>query len=412
MKKYLQSTIVTTGLAIFAMLFGAGNLIFPLKLGIHSGNQTGLGLIAFIISGVLLPLTGLIAMVFFDGNYKEFFGRIGKLPGTIFIFFCMLIIGPLLVMPRIVDLTYELMRPFLGQTISILGYSIFFAIVTFIACYKKNSIVNLLGTVLSPLKLFSLFTIIIIGLWTKKEAIITNLAAKDVFIDNLLLGYNTLDLLGTIFFAYITISILKVTLDPVTANNPRALAKIMIYAGIIGGSLLAIVYVGMGYLGAFHGHGLEHLDAGKMFIETIMRILGKHGALFIALTVFVACLSTMIALSSVVTDYLCNQIFKQKISYTTGLILVLVTTTLVAQFELGKLLQYSEPLINIAYPVLIMLTFCNIAYKLWGFKSVKVPVTITLLASILWFGPNFIKLIKEGIPQVETSKLSDSTVQQ
>ena len=50
MKKYLNITI-TTGLAIFAMLFGAANLIFPVKVGVISGHKTLLGLSAFVLSG-------------------------------------------------------------------------------------------------------------------------------------------------------------------------------------------------------------------------------------------------------------------------------------------------------------------------------------------------------------------------
>ena len=60
-----------TGLAIFAMLFGSGNLIFPLKLGILAGNKTYIGIIGFIISGVLIPLAGLLGVVLFDGDYRE-----------------------------------------------------------------------------------------------------------------------------------------------------------------------------------------------------------------------------------------------------------------------------------------------------------------------------------------------------
>src|SRR5437879_5527055 len=115
MKKLFESVIFTTGLAIFAMLFGAGNLIWPLKGGVIAGSQVNAGLLGFIIGGVLIPLTGLIAMALFDGNYNNFFNRIGKIPGAIFILLCMLIIGPLFVMPRIVALTFVLMKPFIGE---------------------------------------------------------------------------------------------------------------------------------------------------------------------------------------------------------------------------------------------------------------------------------------------------------
>src|SRR5262249_48381893 len=37
----------------------------------------------------------------------------------------------------------------------------------------------------------------------------------------------------------------------------------------------------------------------------------------------------------------------------------------------------------VGYPVLIALTFCNILFKLCNFRSVKVPVLITFIASVI-----------------------------
>nr|MDH4470723.1 branched-chain amino acid transport system II carrier protein [Verrucomicrobiae bacterium] len=42
--------IIITGLAMFAMLFGSGNVIFPLILGKDSGNQLSWGLFGFLIT--------------------------------------------------------------------------------------------------------------------------------------------------------------------------------------------------------------------------------------------------------------------------------------------------------------------------------------------------------------------------
>ncbi len=392
MKKLLQSTTVTAGLAVFAMLFGAGNLIFPLKVGIRSGSDAFLALTSFMLTGVALPLLGLIAMVFFNGNYKEFFYRIGKVPGKILIAFCMLIIGPVLVMPRIVDLTYELMRPFIGNTVPLLVFSLFFAILTFICGYKRSRIVDILGKVLSPVKLISLFVIIVTGIFTG-TATTASLpgCTADIITTNLKEGYNTLDLLGAIFFAYVIISVLKKNASPEIANNPRALARVMICGGILGCTLLTIVYMGMGFLGAYHGQGLEHLDPGKMFIHTILRVMGSNGALFMALTVLVACLSTMIALTAVVGEYLKQDLSKNTLSYGQSLGIILGITTVMAQFELGKLLELSEPIISIGYPLLIVLTLSNIAYKLFDIRSIKAPMIATFIFMSLWTSYDVIK---------------------
>lgn len=127
MKQNITSITFTTGLAIFAMLFGAGNLIFPLRLGILAADKTSYGLLGFLLSGVLLPVLGLTAMALYDGDIRAFFYRIGKVPGIIVIFTCMLIIGPLFVMPRIIALSYTLMQPFMPE-ISRFAFAAFFSV--------------------------------------------------------------------------------------------------------------------------------------------------------------------------------------------------------------------------------------------------------------------------------------------
>lgn len=47
---------------IFALFFGAGNLIFPLHLGQLAGRNWLIATIGFLITGVLLPLFSVLAI--------------------------------------------------------------------------------------------------------------------------------------------------------------------------------------------------------------------------------------------------------------------------------------------------------------------------------------------------------------
>lgn len=379
---------ITTGLAIFAMLFGAGNLIFPMKVGITSGSQIFIGLSAFLLTGVFIPLAGLIGIILFNGDYNVFFERLGKIPGQLFIFLCMLTIGPLLVMPRIIDLSFELIKPFINGYMGIYNFSIIFSILTFIFCYKRNSLINLIGKVLSPLILILLLGITIFGFITGTTPINVEIPSVTLFVNNLLLGYNTLDLLGAIFFGFIIISILKET-NKNNRYSDKELLGISVKSSLLGGALLVLVYAGISITGALHGQGLENLNVGKMFIQTMLKLLDSKGALLITSSVFLACLATIIALASVVSEYLSKSLSANRISYIYSLIFILIITTFLAQLELEKLMLYSEPLILMFYPALIMLTLCNIAYKLFNFKPVKLPVALTLLFGIYYYGPQF-----------------------
>ena len=51
-----------TGFALFALFFGAGNLILPPFLGVNSGNQWWLVFFGFIITAVFIPILGIWRM--------------------------------------------------------------------------------------------------------------------------------------------------------------------------------------------------------------------------------------------------------------------------------------------------------------------------------------------------------------
>ena len=55
-------TTLVTGLMLFALFFGAGNLIFPPVLGASAGDRLPAVMAGFLITGVLLPLVAVIAV--------------------------------------------------------------------------------------------------------------------------------------------------------------------------------------------------------------------------------------------------------------------------------------------------------------------------------------------------------------
>jgi branched-chain amino acid:cation transporter, LIVCS family len=385
MKRSFQSQTIATGLAIFSMFFGAGNLIYPLSVGLISGVNNLCAISGFMLTGVLLPLLALIAIILFNGDYYTFFNRLGKIPGAFFILFCMLIIGPLVAIPRIVTLSHIMVAPFIGN-ISLPLFTFLFLALTFLGTYRESRIISLLGNIISPLLLVSLIIIIAKGLFFRGEIThsISDSCLK-LFWESIKIGYKTLDMIGAIFFSSIVITILKENLKDHSKKSLHKLARMGLKAGILGTSLLAIVYLGMSYLGAFHGTGLEHLNEGELFSALSFRVLGDRGAIIIALAVLLACYSTIVALTAVVSDYVQTTIFKGKISYIYALIIVLSVAAIISNFGLGKILTFSGPYIDMGYPALIMLVFCNVAYKLFGFKPVKLPVLITLLISCVLF---------------------------
>jgi LIVCS family branched-chain amino acid:cation transporter len=389
MKSKPSSHIITVGLAIFSMLFGAGNLMYPLDVGMHAGVNTFVGMVGFIMTAICLPLAGLIAMILFDGNYEEFFNRLGSRMGSFIIFLCMIIIGPIIAIPRIVTLSHTMIAPFLPFSIlktvtpqSSFLFALGFLGVTFLATFRENRIVDLLGKVISPLLLISLLIIIAKGIFTANVPIASSVALWDAFKVNFIRGYETLDLLGGIFFSSIVIHILKNTEGGKVGFNRNRLALIGFKAGLLGVSLLGLVYSGMSILSMYHGHGL--IGSGSLFRELAFRVLGGHGAFIIGTAVLMACLSTSIALAAVVGEYFQVTVFNRKVSYISSLIILLMLCIPLSTYGLDYVRQLTGgPLVYIGYPAIIMLTFCNIAYKLFDFKPVKIPVALTFIAALV-----------------------------
>ena len=56
--KMSRYSYIFTGLAIFSMFFGAGNVVFPLALGQGSGDGVLMAVTGLFFTGILLPLAG------------------------------------------------------------------------------------------------------------------------------------------------------------------------------------------------------------------------------------------------------------------------------------------------------------------------------------------------------------------
>lgn len=105
---YKKKDVILTGFALFAMLFGAGNLIFPPMLGYDLGANWKVAIFAFILTGVGMPLLGLIAAALAGNGFDSFAGKVSPAFAKIYTAALVLAIGPLLAIPRTGATAYEL----------------------------------------------------------------------------------------------------------------------------------------------------------------------------------------------------------------------------------------------------------------------------------------------------------------
>lgn len=385
-----RSHLISIGLAFFSMLFGAGNLIYPLMVGMSSGVNTPFGLLGFLLTSVCLPIAGLIAMILFEGNYSAFFNRLGRWPGQALLFVAITCLGPLIAIPRTVTLSHTMMAPFLPTSLQSFDYvssflfALIFLSITFLIAFHENRILQILGYFICPLLLLSLFIIVLKGVLSAESVITTTSTPLTAFSSNLVRGFGTLDLLACIFYSSIVIHILKNTVGNKLSYNHNALALISFKAGTIAVSILGIVYIGLSLLGMFYGDGLEHASVDEVFQAIFYKVVGNHGAILIGIPVLTACLSTATALSAVFAEYIQYTLSRNRIGYVSALGITLLLCLPLSTFGLTQVLSLTAgPIVHIGYPMLITLTLCNIAYKLFGFKWVKIPVFLTLVFAII-----------------------------
>jgi branched-chain amino acid:cation transporter, LIVCS family len=381
MKKLFQSDALAIGLAMFSMFFGAGNVIFPLAVGQYAGTENFYAMCGLILTAAVMPIAGVIAMILFDGNYTQFFGRLGKIPGFLLALIIISLLGPLGSTPRCIALSYTTLKtsfPGLSPVI----FSAAACLIIFLFTIRKNYILKLLGWVLTPLLLASLLAITVVGLATEPQMDNLNRIQGSAFVHGLIEGYNTMDLLAAFFFSSTILNILRVHLKQSSLQN--VYASTALKASLIGACLLAAVYIGFSYLAALHGANLAAAK-DELLAAITMRIAGPYAGTLVCITIALACLTTAIALISAFTDFVQKELFKEKISYLAALTGALLLTFFVSTFEFTGISAFLGPVLQICYPGLIVLTCLNIMHHLNNFKPIKVPVFFAFGVSTFYY---------------------------
>jgi len=379
MKKFLKSQSLAIGLAMFSMFFGAGNIIFPLAVGQFAGEKNSFAILGLILTAAIMPIVGVIAMILFNGNYRQFFGRIGKTPGFLLALSIITLLGPLGSTPRCIALAFTTLKSTFLH-ISPLLFSALACVLIFCFTIKKNHILTLLGWILTPVLLASLTAVILIGFLTSHEALPIDHSNMHVFLHGLKEGYNTMDLLAAFFFSSTILTVLRER-----SVEPKQGIRMALRASLFGALLLAVVYAGFSYLAAFHGGQFEITGKDELLAAITLKIAGPYAGLLVCITIAFACLTTAIALISAFTDFVQKEVFKEKVSYGVTLVGALLITFVVSTFEFTGISAFLGPILQICYPGLIVLTLLNIAYRLKNFAPIKVPVFGAFILSALFY---------------------------
>lgn len=366
MSENRQLSFVVIGLALFSMFFGSGNLIFPLFLGQMAEGQWLFASLGFFATAVLLPLTGVIAMVVYKGDYYTFFGCFGKKIGFISILTLLTVWIPLGSGPRCVALAYASMLPYTESPVSIWIFSAFYCVVTFFVVYKKARILDVLGYVLTPLLLLCLASIIIKGLdfSALAPAAVSSETTSHLF-RGLSEGYNTMDLIASFFFSASIINILRRT-----SKDEASSLSTTFKASLVGAGLLALVYIGLICLAVSHSEALYNIPKEQLLVHIAKDLLGSQLGVIASVAVFLACFTTSVALANVFADFLAERVMGNKEYYPGALAITQGVTFVMSITGLEGITAVTEPILKVFYPMLMLMIVINLS-RTWLARPVQ-----------------------------------------
>lgn len=349
MENYKAPNIIVVGLALFSMFFGSGNLIFPLYLGATYQNYFFISCLGFVITSVLLPTLGIIAMMPAHGQYERLFLGLGGQRFARWFFLIILAFWiPFGSGPRCVVLAHASIMTFSPLKMPLWLFSFVFLFLIYICVQKRNNIIDILGKILTPLLLLSIISMVIASLSSGQINII-DVDAKDVLFKSLIDGYYTQDLIAAIFF-----SSALVTMVNARVKHEKEALKIVMKASILAISLLFFIYLGLMAASAVHGENLAHLSGEKLVSNLALLSLGQNFGGISSIAVSLACFTTEVALVLVFADFLSHNVFHKSQSHR-ALILTLIIIGALSLLEFQRIMAIISPAMQIIYPLLFLL---------------------------------------------------------
>lgn len=387
-KNLFKANFLTTGLAMFAMFFGSGNLIFPVAIGQVAGEQNFWAMAGLFVTAVFMPFATLCLLLLYNGSYHRFFQTIGVLPGKFIAFVTLALIGPFGVLPRCIAFSYSTLSIY-TDALDLATYSLLACIVIFLLSVKETSVVGVIGNFLTPILILSLVILIVRGLFAEpiSAPMSENRANLEMIKYGFIEGYKTFDIFAALFFATAIIPAFKQVLGNKLQECRSSLMTLAIKSSLVGMVLLFSVYGGLSFVAANLRGGLNGVSGDKLLGVISSLTMGSTAGLVVNIMVSLACLTTAISLAVVSAEYFKRDIFFHKLSYFQCLVLTMIITLLFSLMGFSGIMRLVLPILMVICPAIITLVIVNALNFFFGWKYIKVPVysvfAISLLLTIL-----------------------------
>lgn len=383
-----KGEVLTVGLMMFSIFFGAGNLIFPPALGQAAGSQSIIAMLGFLVTGVGLPLLGITAIAMQGGKYVEFMNR-KTYPwlATALLVILYLTIGPVFAVPRTGAVSFEIgIRPFLSADDLTMGqfiYTLFFFGATYYLAMTPNKLIDRVGKMLTPALLVFLVILFAKSFITPLGEVLdaTGAYITAPFSQGFQDGYQTMDLLASLSIGTIVVNAIRMR---GTTDN-KTVSKICIASGVITVVLMTMVYGSLAYIGATSAGVLGHVEnGGQLLAGAVSIFFGPAGNLLVAIIIALACLTTSCGMISGMAWYF-NKLTNGRISYARLVQVSTLFSFVASNVGLTQIISLSVPFLVAIYPLVIVFVVLSLFDGIiaWRYSVYRMAINVTLIFAVL-----------------------------
>ena len=397
----VQSNLLI-GSLLFGLFFGAGNLIFPVHLGQLAGENTLSATIGFLLTGVGLPIIGVVASALSRSeSLYEMAKPVSKTYGILFTCALYLTIGPLFAIPRTATVAFEVgLTAFVTEAnlpLALFVFSLLFFAATLFYALRPGRILDWVGRYLTP-AFVGLLSILIIATVVRPMGNPVNYPALGDYaiqplFTGIIDGYNTMDALASLAFAIIIIS----NIEKLGVTDPKRKAIETLKSGIVCLVGMGVIYSALAYMGATSLGSVEAGTNGGIILASVSKhYFGLFGQVLLAAIVLVACLKTAIGLITA-CGQMFSEMFPNSLSYNQYAIAFTFVSFAIANFGLETIIQLSLPVLMFLYPLAIVLIILSLLNPVIKKQKTVYQWTIGLTVFAALF--DFINALPESIKE-------------
>ena len=384
-RKKLVTDSIVVGFALFAMFFGAGNVVFPPYIGMHAGEQWANGFLFYFIADIGLALVAMFAILH-AGGADNITGRIGHVASKVLMCAVILCIGPMVAIPRTAATTLEMsVTPFFSGMSPVVFSIIFFAVILLLSI-KQSAVIDIVGKILTPALLIGLLVLIVKGVMDPIGPVPDRVLVDNVPFTGIEAGYQTMDVLATMVFGIIVLKSAKSK-----GHDGKSMFRVVAGAGVVAGAALLVVYLGLTYLGVTMSRFFDLSVLRTFLVVAIVRnLMGYAGIVLFSVVVALACVTTAVALVSSAAGYF-STLSGGRLRYSWLAAAICLFSAVVSCIGLDQIVSIASPVLSIVYPptlVLIFLSFFDRHIRSdWVFRMAALGALLTsLLTTAADFG--------------------------